>query len=442
LAKLTFQPLVFVSSSIASMRGLRKKTKAAIDATGMADTWLFEFDAAASGDPPDAQYLAMARSCDIFVLIAAERISEPTWAEYEEAYRDNPSKIVPILIGAPHSQDDSRLKVLEDRHCYGRARLESADEVPQAAKTAVEYTITSGAILARPLREIAKKQLDHRRRLLALPGKFEFPCCVLDGSLQSRDLTGMLADVTHLVVQGPAGSGKTYLALKHLAELTDYGSLPVYLRVARSESRDFFELISDAISAVRFRADQPLLAAWANDGRLSLVLDGLDQMDDEACDRMIEVIDIFARAHPRCPVVVLMRSVVPARLPDFVRVEAAIVPDDSVVRLFQLDYAISLAGRSGPGSSRRPAYRQHRRSISSSASCGITWPWCSPTRPSTLPLFVQPCDKLPCLIKRPRIQVLNCASTESRHGRSRPPLARGTGPCRPIGTSSTSRSPG
>jgi hypothetical protein len=335
LAKLTYQPLVFVSSSIEAMRAVRAQCKHAIESTGLADTWLFEFHATASGEPPEAQYLSKARSSDLFVLLLADDVSEATWKEYEEAFEDSPSKVLPILVGPSTPETSAQREVLAGRHSYGR-QLGSLAEVPAAVKAAVEHAITSGVILADPLRDIAQKQLDLRRRLLALPAGFEFPCQLLDGLQRRQNMGDVLSEKGRVVVQGSAGAGKTHLALKYLAEGSSDGPLPVYVRLTRNEPRSILELVADAVSGARFRADDKLLDAWANDGQLLLVLDGMDQMEGEARAQAIEGIEAFTGAHPRCSVMVLVRSLVPTLLPDFARVDVAPIPDESVVELFRL----------------------------------------------------------------------------------------------------------
>jgi hypothetical protein len=68
-----------------------------LTALGFIDDWVFEIHSTSGGEPAEAQYLDIARSCDLMILVIGQARSIATAAEYAEAWRDNPDKILPAL---------------------------------------------------------------------------------------------------------------------------------------------------------------------------------------------------------------------------------------------------------------------------------------------------------------------------------------------------------
>lgn len=76
------RPLVFISSAIAGLTGLRARIAERLEALDLADQWLFELHTTAAGEPAEAHYLDIARSCDLMVVIVGDRRTEGTEDEY------------------------------------------------------------------------------------------------------------------------------------------------------------------------------------------------------------------------------------------------------------------------------------------------------------------------------------------------------------------------
>ena len=136
-----YRPLVFISSSIRELRQVREATRIAIEELRLAEAWLYEVHAAASGEPPDAQYLSRARSSDVFVIIIADQITDATWAEYEEAHGDSPTKVLPFFVGPPTDVTQGARETIRSRHAY--KRVDDVEDIPDAVATAIEQLVTS-----------------------------------------------------------------------------------------------------------------------------------------------------------------------------------------------------------------------------------------------------------------------------------------------------------
>jgi len=60
-----------ISSTIGELAAERQTIAGALAVAGLAERWLFELHATAAGEPPEARYLDVARSCDLYVIIVA-----------------------------------------------------------------------------------------------------------------------------------------------------------------------------------------------------------------------------------------------------------------------------------------------------------------------------------------------------------------------------------
>jgi hypothetical protein len=328
---LAYRPVVFLSSSIGALKVEREQTKRAIEAAGLAVAWLFEFHATAGGDTPDAQYLLRARASDVFVLLIADEISIPTWQEYEEAFADNPAKVLPFLIGPDTEDTRQKRAILAQRHTY--KHLDSVAEVPAAVAAAIEHMVGSGALLIRPLDALIQERIARLRSLLDLPGGLELPS-LATGDSQPLFVADAAEGLPRVVLTGPAGSGKTHAALKLLTNRRDHHTLPVYIRVSAREP-SLWDLIAAAFRPARFEPGPDLLHKWARDGRLCIVFDGLDEVADTEREDAIAAIESFAEQHPRCSLAVATRSLAPRSLAGFSRIALAPIADQALVDLFK-----------------------------------------------------------------------------------------------------------
>jgi hypothetical protein len=344
---LRHRPLVFISSAIAGVEGLRERLHDALAALDLADDWLFEIHAPADGGPAEAQYLDIARSCDLMVLVVGDKRSPGTEDEYHEAYSDNPDKILPFYLG-PNSEEVRAFRALIDSR-HSRVEVASEDELVLKARTAVEHAVRNGRVTISLLREGFERRLDDLDRLLdAEPPRAYRPTLTIEGA--TCDHSAALAHRPHLAILGIGGAGKTYGALVELHRLCavarrSSGSaheppkaqrdavIPLYLR-ATAAAFQMGALIDLAFSVARFYPGPELTAQFAGEGRLAIAVDGYDDLPAAARIALLESVAEWARGHPRCRVMVLARALPDGALPDFARAAPAGLSDAQVAELF------------------------------------------------------------------------------------------------------------
>jgi hypothetical protein len=92
--------LVFVSSAIQGMEAERAAARAAIQAIPLTRPWLFEFSSASSL-PLAESYLSKVAGCDIFVLLLADRVTDPVKQEVATAKAAGKPLLVFLSAAAP-----------------------------------------------------------------------------------------------------------------------------------------------------------------------------------------------------------------------------------------------------------------------------------------------------------------------------------------------------
>lgn len=122
------RPLVFISSAIAGLTGLRARIAERLEALDLADQWLFELHTTAAGEPAEAHYLDIARSCDLMVVIVGDRRTEGTEDEYDEALLD-PDKILPFFLGDGNDEVKPFRAKLEQPNRHLRKKVYTEDEL-------------------------------------------------------------------------------------------------------------------------------------------------------------------------------------------------------------------------------------------------------------------------------------------------------------------------
>jgi energy-coupling factor transporter ATP-binding protein EcfA2 len=298
--------LVFTSSSIRGLESLRAEIKREVEALDLADAWLFEFHAVAAGAAPSAQYLQKARDCDVFVLIVGDEVRQGTAQEYEVARGDNPRKILPFLLaGDPGSTSDFRQQ-LRDQHA---TRTCAETQLPGEISAAIREFVTTGEIFRTSLVERIQTRHAALRQISGISAdlRFERVLAVGDAEFSATDL---LEPGRRIVLTGPAGSGKSDFALTALGAVDE--RLPLFIRMT-SQRRSIHEAIEAEFAAVRFNPGRSLVEQYLRDGRLALVIDGLDEMGPRQRARLLEAIDPAIEEHPRTATVVLARAA-PVRL--------------------------------------------------------------------------------------------------------------------------------
>jgi hypothetical protein len=199
------RPLVFVSSSIEGLRALRSDIRAAVEDLDLADSWLFELHAVASGEPPEAQYLQAARDCDIFVVVVGDDVGRGTLEEYAEALSDNPVKIIPFLLGPSGPGSDELRATLRERHTY--QTLEHQELLPGAIAAAVAEYLTTGKIARSGLVQGVESRRGRLRAIIGLPPGFAFSRRL--GGVTAPVVNDLLVPGARFLLHGLPGSGKS-----------------------------------------------------------------------------------------------------------------------------------------------------------------------------------------------------------------------------------------
>lgn len=219
------RPTVMISSTIGELGDLRLAVKRLVDDASVANAWLFEIHALASGSAPEEQYLNLARACDLYVLIVGSQQSDPTETEYEIAYIDNPEKILTFFVG--DGSDDVRRfrELLESRHTW--VKRENANDLVGPIAKAVIGAVQTGGILRSGLIRRLDERIDSARSLVADVSAILEPRVVADGSVSmARDY---FRRDGRTALFGIGGCGKTLCAALAARRHAQDGSLlPIY----------------------------------------------------------------------------------------------------------------------------------------------------------------------------------------------------------------------
>jgi hypothetical protein len=343
------RPLVFISSAIAGMTDLRARIAQELEALDLADQWLFELHTTAAGEPAESHYLDVARSCDLMVVIVGDRRTEGTEDEYDEAFLDNPDKILPFFLGDGNDEVKPFRAKLEQPNRHLRKKVQTEDELVVDVVEAVEAAVRNGRLLTAPLRRALAARLVALDQLINLqPPRSYLPALARDGTRVPWSLAWSQA--SPMVVEGPGGAGKTYGALVALHQLSLVSRirlrereeheqatldvvLPLYLRATADQHR-MPGLIAQAFTAARFFPGRELTEQYAREGRLAIVIDGHDDLIGADREALLESVDEWHTTFPRCRVALLARAVADDQLSDFSRLRPAPFGDSHITEMF------------------------------------------------------------------------------------------------------------
>jgi len=346
------RPLVFISSAIAGLTELRALISERLEALDLADQWLFELHTTAAGEPAEAHYLDIARSCDLMVVIVGDRRTEGTEDEYEESFLDNPDKILPFFLGDGNDEVKPFRDKLEQPDRHLRKKVHTEDELFDAVVEAVEAAVRSGRLLTAPLRRALAARLAALDQLIELqPPRSYLPA--LDGGGTRVPWSYAWSQASPMLVEGPGGAGKTYGALTALHQLSLVNRmrlrereeheqapldvvLPLYLRATADEHR-MPGLIAQAFAAARFFPGPELTEQYAREGRLAVVVDGHDDLTGAQREALLESVGVWQTAFPRCRVALLARAVTDNQLSDFNRLHPAPFDESQITEMFECE---------------------------------------------------------------------------------------------------------
>jgi hypothetical protein len=331
-------PIVMLSSTIRELATLRQQVGDWVEQAQAATAWRFEEHAVAAGTTPDEQYLSIASTCDLYVLIVADQLSPATEAEYERAYKDNPAKVLPFFLGSGSAAVADFRALIDGRHT--RVQKGSMAELVDPVTRAILESIATGSVVRPLLIADIDRRIERARTAIAdvpmvlepriVAGGTEFPAAEIIGLQRRVALTGI------------GGSGKTTtVAIAARRAANDRQVLPIYVTPANA-TIDPPELIRQRLEAVRFRASDELLDRWGTEGRVMLAIDGVEGLTAICRRRLMTAVARWAERFPRCGVVISARRFSDLELPDFARVEAAPLGDHQMRDLME---AFGAAGR-------------------------------------------------------------------------------------------------
>lgn len=309
----------------------------ALAAAKLADGWLFELHATAAGEPAEARYLDIAHRCDLYVVIVAAQGSDATEAEYEAAYRDNPRKIMPFFVGDLTDATRAIRDRIKSRHVRVQCDL---PDLASAVVASITDQVRSGEVVRIPLLEALDERLRRAEQVVttALPLGF-IPTlspnpAPSDPNAEPFPATTLAAREHRIVLEGIGGSGKTYGALAMLRHASSKGKLPVIVQ-PRSNALCVRDLIIGAFEAVRFFPGDELMQQLARDGRLGIIIDGIDGVASD--DRRVFLRDVeeFARRFPRSPMICCVRRALPDELSSFPRFTLEPLSDEQTADMFR-----------------------------------------------------------------------------------------------------------
>jgi hypothetical protein len=235
------------------------------------------------------------------------------------AYDDNPEKVLPFFLGEGSPEVADFRSLVERRHT--RVTRASAQELVEPITTGILESVSTGRVV-RPLllAEVDRRIERARMAIAAVPVVLE-PHVVVDGLQHpAADIIGKGRCVA---LAGIGGSGKTMttaIALRRAA--SDGRTLPIYV-VASENVTTPIELVRQRLNAARFSPSDDLVERWGAEGRILLVVDGVESLTAPTRRQLMSAIAGWAERFPRCGVAVCARKFSPLELPEFVHAAAA-----------------------------------------------------------------------------------------------------------------------
>ncbi|HUN31865.1 MAG TPA: NACHT domain-containing protein [Trebonia sp.] len=167
-----------------------------------------------------------------------------------------------------------------------------------------------------------------------------------DEAGRREDVYGRIRDESRSVVVGPAGAGKSLLLKNSMLIWAGNARmrpghrgdrrLPVLVELHRcnDSEADIAQLVLEELDRNQVRRPKSFVDRAVRDGRLRLLLDGLDEVSKDRQQRVVTMIRDFARSNPACQIVVTCRDAVyyGQLTPEFPHVVRIAELDDASIR--------------------------------------------------------------------------------------------------------------
>lgn len=320
------EPLVMLSSTISELDRLRRQVAERVNRLALAHAWRFEEHAAAAGTAPEVEYLGVASTCDLYVLIIAARQSDATEAEYAAAYADNPEKVLAFFLGDGSAGVAPFRQLVESRHT--RVKRDSVDELVEPMVAAILEAIETGRAIRQLLIADIERRIERARTAITDIAVVHLPYVTVHE--ESRRAVDVITAGAHVALSGIGGSGKTMAAAIAMRSAASDGRvLPIY--VEPSENRtDIVALVQERLHSVRFEASDELTRRWGHQGRLMVVIDGVEGLSSVARRRVMDAATRWAEEFPRSGIVVCARRYSTLELIGFTHASAAPLADEQI----------------------------------------------------------------------------------------------------------------
>jgi hypothetical protein len=359
----------FVSSSMEELEPERLAVKQALDELKI-DAWLFERDAGARPESPAATFREELGSADIYVGLFANKYGAYTVEEFELATTLGKDRLVyerrsardgrdprleAFLARAGHVENGLTIRRFENASQLGA--MVKDDLAAWQARRIRDQRTEMAQRRPSPGRDVEQSQLEILRRKVeqfwvegvlkhslydevlidlgteATTEAIDHPWATVlelpDHSTSELSSTRKIADIFEeagrsLLVLGEPGAGKTTCLLdlaRSLLATEHEGITPVVLNLSSFGSRSgpLFDWLIEEIPG-KYQIPKQLCRRWLTEGRLLLLLDGLDEVNESRRADCVRAINVYAESQAVPGLVVCSRVAEYVALP--VRIKA------------------------------------------------------------------------------------------------------------------------
>lgn len=358
----------FVSSSMEELEPERLAVKQALDELKI-DAWLFERDAGARPESPALTFSKELDSADIYVGLFANKYGAYTVEEFELATTLGKDRLVyerrtaldgrdprleAFLARAGHVENGVTVRRFENASQLGA--MVKDDLAAWQARRIRDQRTEMAQRRATPGRDVEQSQLEILRRKveqfwvdgvlkhslydevlidLGIEGNteaidhpwatvLELPDHSTRELLRSRKIADIFEEAGRsLLVLGEPGAGKTTCLLdlaRSLLASEHEGITPVVLNLSSFGSRSgpLFDWLTEEIRG-RYQIPKQLCRRWLTEGRLLLLLDGLDEVNESRRADCVRAINAYVESHGAPGLVVCSRVAEYVALPDRIK---------------------------------------------------------------------------------------------------------------------------